>query len=251
MKRIKRNLLIKLFLAVFISVLLFGFRSNLQSEKACASYWGGCGDASHQSCPSGIGAISECISSVNVNVGIIVQGDGLQNGTTFRVDLYSPSCSEVTCLKTNDTITVGPYNGTSTQMSNYSDKIGCSTGQCGPTDILNANAYIQSGGLKTGATCDPVKDQNGTPIPGGVASQNIFSKNGTDVSFIFVFNCHMPQQITCTTTTTQACQPGTTCPTNWTPNTNLTCGDGQICCTQACTQMPAPQPTVTCSGCTN
>lgn len=248
MKNFIINISIKLIFVVFLVATLTYLISAGGKNVACASYWGGCGDASHQSCPSGIGAISECISSVNVNVGIYVQGDGMQSGTTFRVDLVSPACGEITCLKTNDTVYVGPYNGQITEMSTYTDKIGCSTGQCGPTDILKANAYYSSGGPKPGATCT-ITDQNGTPVPSdGWFSQNIFSMNGNDVSFVYIFKCTMPQNYTCNTTTTQSCQP-TSCPANMTPNNSLTCAPGQVCCVQnACTTpLATPAPVVSCT----
>lgn len=238
MKRIFTQLSAKIIIGFIISVAILLAKSGVSNETACASYWGSCGDESHQVCPANQQPISACISSVNTNIGIMVQGNGVKNGTNFRVDLYSDvqACSDVTCLLRADTVIIGPYDGTSAQMSNFSDKIGCSTGGCtvNGQDVLNANAYITGsggiGGLLPGATCT-VTNENGTLVTDGVQKKDVKSMNGSEISFIFIFNCSIPATLTLTPTVTPTAIPTLT-PTP-----------------PVCTTPAAPQPTVTCLGC--
>ncbi len=222
-------------------------------KTACATSWGACNpDPNYQSCPSGIGPISGCISSVDFNVTINSVGSApVPNNTPFRIQIYPSdgsgnSCSNVTCLKRTTDYTTPGWGSAGIPYQVKLDQIGCDlTGSC----TNNFTVQINFATTVTGLNCPEYR-------------QNFNIQNGSPVTVTYNINCTSTQTYTCTTTATQMCMQqsdtATHCLAGWSPDPAAktcpqdTSGIPNVCCVQdACIQMPAPQPTVTCSGCTN
>lgn len=247
-----------LFSSLFI--LLFVFCASIVKDdfsisfipNACATDWGACNpDPAYQVCPSGIGAISDCVHSVNFDVTISSIGTApIPAGTPFKIQIYpsdgsGSSCQYVTCLKRVSEYTTPGWGTAGNPYHVTLDQIGCDlTGHC----TNNFTVQINFATSVTGISCPEYR-------------QNFDVQNGGHIPVNYPVNCTSTQTFTCTTIIDQQqCQqnvPNSTngCVTGWHPDPAAkTCdqtGGTNVCCIKdACTTPAVPANVrVTCSGC--
>lgn len=247
MNRIK-----KIFIGVVFFIALYFIGINTSDNVACAKSWDTCPGAGNV-------PVSEIYPGVNfvdsVGLNFKITGKNIPPNQVFRIDVGAPACtSEVKCLKRSDSTTTSPFNGT----ASYGDiqTIGCSSGGC--DDNLQVNAYFSGGSFN--GTCR-VYAGDGTPdvyLPDATQSDNIKSRNGTEMSFFFYFDCETPPTPSPTPTTESTPTPSPTKiptptigvtqpPGNTPPPTNV---PGTPTPTLACPVPGTPAGViVTCIGC--
>ena len=246
------NQITKIFIGVVFFIALYLIGTTTSENVACARSWDTCPGAGNVPV-SEIYPGQNYVDSVGLNFKIT--GKNIPPNQVFRIDVGAAACtSEVKCLKRSDSTTTSPFNGTASYGNIQT--IGCSSGGC--DDNLQVNAYFSGGSFN--GTCK-VYAGDGTPdvlLPDATQSENIKSRNGTEMSFFFYFDCDAPLEPTPTITPT----PGVTVtpkititptvgvtqpPGNTPPPTNT---PGTPTPTLACPIPATPvKVTVTCIGC--
>lgn len=230
------NRVTKIFIGVVFFIALYFIGTTTSENVACAKSWNTCPGAGNVPV-SEIYPGQNYVDSIGLNFKIT--GKNIPPNQVFRIDVGAPACTEVRCLKRSDSTTTSPFDGTAAYGNIQT--IGCST-DC--DDNLQVNAYF-SGGSFSG-TCR-VYAGDGTPdvyLPNATQSDSIRSRNGTEMSFFFYFDCEAPPTPSPTTPVTPTPGVTVTPKITITPTVGVTQPPGT---TPQPTKVPGtPTPTLAC-----